>query len=211
MISLPINLSILGFFKYFNFFLDNFFALASIIGIEPAQTALKIILPVGISFYTFQTMSYTIDVYRKEIKPASKILDYALYVSFFPQLVAGPIERARNLLPQIQNPRLMNRTTLYEGMFLVSWGYFKKKFIVDNIAAFIPLYAKKISLTGSAAGDGGLILATTYAFLFQLYGDFSAYTDIARGTAKLLGFNLSIISSHPSTQLTSRRFGTAGT
>ena len=189
LVSLTVNLSILGFFKYFNFFLDNLYSIFSVLQINLDKPTLNIILPVGISFYTFQTLSYTIDVYRKEIKPERNILDYALYVSFFPQLVAGPIERAKKLLPQIRNPRYMSRGTLYEGFFLVSWGYFKKKFIVDNIASFLPFYYKLAS-SGSEPGGGSLVMGVTIAFLIQLYGDFSAYSDIARGTARLMGFNI---------------------
>ncbi len=188
-ISLFVNLSILGFFKYFNFFLDNLYSIFSLLHINLDKPTLKIILPVGISFYTFQTLSYTIDVFRRDIKPVKSFLDYALYVSFFPQLVAGPIERASRLIPQIQNPRYMSRGTLYEGFFLISWGYFKKKFIVDNIATFLPAYYKMVS-SGVEPGGGGLVMGVAIAFLIQLYGDFSAYSDIARGTARMMGFNI---------------------
>jgi len=182
-ISLAVNLSVLGFFKYFNFFLANFIALFAAIGIELHGPTWQIILPVGISFYTFQTVSYIIDVYRKDVAPAQNYFDYALYVAFFPQLVAGPIERGRNLMPQIVTPRTLSQDNVSEGIFLIYWGLFKKVFIADNLGAYLMLMDK-------TNPDGGLILVGMYMYMFQLYCDFSAYSDIARGTAKLLGFEL---------------------
>ena len=128
------NLSILGFFKYFNFFAHSLQALISRFGFFIQPRFLSIILPVGISFYTFQTMSYTIDIYRREMRPTKKFFDFALFVAFFPQLVAGPIERARRLLPQILAPRKLNLDKFYEGCYLIFWGLFQKIFIADNLA-----------------------------------------------------------------------------
>lgn len=187
-ISIGVNLTLLLFFKYFNFFLGNFLFLFNQFGVSLHAPAWKIILPVGISFYTFQTMSYSIDVYRKQLKPATNFFDYALFVSFFPQLVAGPIERAKNLLPQILNPRRLDPEKLTEGLFLIYWGLFKKIFIADNLGSFLAYFAKNPGVYQ----DGGFVWASTFTFLFQLYCDFSAYSDIARGTARLLGFELMV-------------------
>jgi D-alanyl-lipoteichoic acid acyltransferase DltB (MBOAT superfamily) len=187
-VSIGINLSVLFFFKYFHFFAENFIAFFSMFGLRLQSPAWKIILPVGISFYTFQTLSYTIDVYRKQIQPARNFLDYALYVSFFPQLVAGPIERAKNLLPQILKPRSITHEYVSEGLFLIYWGLFKKIFIADNLGAMLDVIGDPVS----HGGDGGLVLSFMYAFMFQLYCDFSAYSDIARGTARLMGFDIMV-------------------
>lgn len=188
-ISLMVNLGILGFFKYFLFLCENLAAVLSWIGIQLPIPDWNIILPVGISFYTFQTLSYTIDVYRGQIKPVRNFFDFALFVSFFPQLLAGPIERAGHLIPQIQSARTVSQQDLSEGFFLIYWGLFKKVFIADNLGIFLYLYGNPFQL-GQSAGDGGLILITGYAFFFQLYCDFSAYSDIARGLAMVMGFNL---------------------
>lgn len=187
-ISIGVNLAILGFFKYFNFFLDSLLNLTEFAGLDLHVATLKIILPIGISFYTFQTMSYTIDIYRKQLQPTRDFLDYALYVSFFPQLVAGPIERARNLLPQISNPRKLEPEQLTEGFFLIYWGLFKKIFIADNLGSFLAYFAQD----NTFFLNGGFVWASTWTFLFQLYCDFSAYSDIARGTAKLMGFEIMV-------------------
>lgn len=188
-LSLTVNLGLLGFFKYLLFLCDNIAGLLSFFGIILPTPSWNIILPVGISFYTFQTLSYTIDVYRSQIKPVRNFWDYALFVSFFPQLLAGPIERARSLLPQIQSPRTITSQRLSEGFFLIYWGFFKKIFIADNLGTFLHLYGNPSLLEQSGAG-GGMILITGYAFLFQLYCDFSAYSDIARGLAMVMGFEL---------------------
>ena len=190
-VSVFVNLSILGFFKYFNFFVDSLSSFSMWAGFNLSVPTFRILLPVGISFYTFQTLSYTIDVYRKKIKPANNFFDYALFVSFFPQLVMGPIERAKNLLPQIQQPRTFNTEKINEGFLLIYWGLFKKVFIADNIALFLSYFGNPVSADGSA-GDGGLVLAASYAFLIQLYCDFSAYSDIARGTAMVMGFDITV-------------------
>ncbi len=187
-LSIFFNLGLLGFFKYFGFFIDSANQLFNLLGVEnTANLRLNIILPVGISFYTFQTMSYTIDVARKKITPIRNYLDYSLYVAFFPQLVAGPIERAKNLIPQIVNKRHYKISNIRSGLWLVSWGLFKKVVVADNLAIVVD----KIFRTG-VEPDGISCLIGIYAFAFQIYGDFSGYSDIARGISKLLGFNLMV-------------------
>ncbi|GBC60623.1 MBOAT family protein [Desulfonema ishimotonii] len=188
-LSVGVNLSVLFFFKYFNFFIDNFVALFSLFGVSLHLPTWRIVLPVGISFYTFQTLSYTIDVYRRQVEPTRRFGDYALYVAFFPQLVAGPIERAKNLLPQILTPRHLNKGDLSEGLFLIYWGLFKKIFIADNIGGLLA-FSDHLPVQGEPTG--GVVLVSTYAFMFQLYCDFSAYSDIARGAARLLGFDIMV-------------------
>lgn len=195
-VSIVTNLSILGFFKYFNFFAESFSDLSiQLFGIAPNSLTLDIILPVGISFYTFQTMSYTIDVYRRELKSSDKLNGFAAYVSFFPQLVAGPIERGKHLLPQFQLPRAFpTGENLTEGVWLIVWGLFKKLVIADNVAliantVFAPYDAGNFS---NGTTDGLTLLIAVYAFAIQIYCDFSGYTDIARGTAKLFGFDLMV-------------------
>lgn len=188
------NLTILGVFKYYNFFADNFAALTqTLLGIAPSARALNIILPVGISFYTFQTMSYTIDVYRRRAQASHSLLEVATYVSFFPQLVAGPIERGKNLLPQFQRPRTINSFAVREGLWLVAWGLYKKMVIADNMAKIVNSTFGPFDNLGSVINvpeDGMRLLVAVYAFAFQIYCDFSGYSDIARGTAKLLGFDI---------------------
>lgn len=199
LLSVATNLTILGFFKYFNFFIDSTIDLLNLIGIPSNPTVLNIILPVGISFYTFQSMSYVIDIYNKKLDPAKNVFDYATYLSLFPPLIAGPIERGTNLLPQILQPRKITLDNCYEGGYLILWGLFKKVFIADNLAKMVdPVFS------GSGEYTGAQILVATYAFAFQIYCDFSGYTDIARGVAKCLGFNLILnfnlpyFSSNPS-------------
>ncbi|MCK4829780.1 MBOAT family protein, partial [bacterium] len=136
-ISIIVNLTLLGFFKYWDFFVDSFIALLSTIGIHGNVATLHIILPVGISFYTFQTMTYSIDIYRGKIEPTHNFFDFALFVSFFPQLVAGPIERAKNLLPQIHNKRHFDKDQMFRGFHLIFWGLFKKVFVADNLGIII--------------------------------------------------------------------------
>jgi len=186
-ISVVTNLGILGFFKYFNFFSGSLIDLFNSFGIHANFTTLHIILPVGISFYTFQTMSYTIDIYRDKMEPTNNFLDFALFVAFFPQLVAGPIERAKNLIPQVTNPRTMTYEKFYEGGYLIFWGLFKKVFIADNLARVVDIV---FSETG--VQNGWIVMLGVLAFAFQIYGDFSGYSDIARGIAKMMGFDLMI-------------------
>ncbi|MGH1471226.1 MAG: MBOAT family O-acyltransferase [Cellvibrionaceae bacterium] len=184
-ISVIVNLSFLGFFKYFNFFAESLTELTSVFGYTPSWFELNVILPVGISFYTFQTMTYTIDIYRKQLKPTHHFFDFALFVSFFPQLVAGPIERASNLLPQVLKSRKFSWEQTKEGAWLVIWGLFKKVYVADNLAVLVDKgFNNYASLTAPE------ICAVLIAFSFQIYCDFSGYTDIARGISKLLGFEL---------------------
>jgi alginate O-acetyltransferase complex protein AlgI len=194
--SICSNLLILGVFKYYNFFADNFTALMQgLFHITPETRTLNIILPVGISFYTFQTMSYTIDVYRKTAAASSSLLEVATYVSFFPQLVAGPIERGSHLLPQFQKSRSANLTEFQEGMWLIVWGLCKKMVIADNLAKIVNgTFAPFDNLSSAIAvpEDGMRLLIAVYAFAFQIYCDFSGYSDIARGTARLLGFDIMV-------------------
>jgi alginate O-acetyltransferase complex protein AlgI len=183
-VSLSCNLGILCIFKYYNFFIDNFQAVLQSMGLSPGIPTLQLVLPLGISFYTFRTLSYTIDIYRGKIDPRSSFIDYALFVSFFNQLQAGPIERAERFLPQIETERIWTWKNCERGFTLIILGYFKKMVIADNISFFVD----KIYMLDSP----GITLLTvgTFAFSIQIYVDFSGYTDIARGTAKLLGFNL---------------------
>jgi len=186
-ISVFANLSLLGFFKYFNFFADSFAALLGMFGMEAGFVTLNIVLPVGISFYTFQTMSYTIDIYRRKLEPTRNFLDFALFVSFFPQLVAGPIERAVNLLPQIVSPRRITTGQINSGLFLIIWGYYKKVVIADNVG----MIADRI-FNGYTQYQGLDLLIGILAFTVQILCDFSGYSDIARGLARLMGFELMV-------------------
>lgn len=183
-VSLITNLSILGFFKYYDFFADSLVRLAFSIGLEFSLPALKIILPVGISFYTFQSMSYTIDVYRGKLRSTKDVIDLMLYVSLFTQLVAGPIERGIHLLPQILKPRQVNPENFSSGVQLAFIGLFKKIVIADNMAVLVN------SVFRTADPLGAEVILGTYAFALQIYCDFSGYTDIARGTARMLGFDI---------------------
>lgn len=184
-LSIVLNLCFLGFFKYFNFFIDNFSEAISFFGFKPNVWSLKIILPVGISFYTFHGLSYIIDVYKDKIKPVKSIVDYALFVSFFPLLVAGPIERATHLLPQIQKKRTFNYAKSVDGLRQILWGLVKKIVIADNCATYVNMiFDNPNDYSGSSLVIGAIL------FSFQIYGDFSGYSDIALGTARLLGIEL---------------------
>ena len=184
-ISLIANIGLLGFFKYFNFFIDSFIDLSTAFGFSINSRSLNIILPVGISFYTFQTLSYTIDIYRYKIEPTKDIIAFFAFVSFFPQLVAGPIERAAHLLPQFEKKRFFDYDKAVDGLRQILWGLFKKIVIADSCARNVDfIFANYNSLSGSV-----LLLGTIY-FAFQIYGDFSGYSDIAIGTAKLFSFDL---------------------
>ena len=183
--SIIVNLGFLGFFKYYNFFLDNFIEAFTFFGHPINPQGLNIILPVGISFYTFQTLSYTIDVYRKRLEPTRNFIAFAAFVSFFPQLVAGPIERATNLLPQFYKKRVFDYNKAVDGLKQILWGMFKKVVIADNAAETVNLiFSNSDDYSGST-----LILGVVF-FAFQIYGDFSGYSDIAIGTSRLFGFNL---------------------
>lgn len=184
-LSILVNLGFLGFFKYFNFFLDNFVSAFSFFGVPMQSRSLNIILPVGISFYTFQTMSYTIDVYKRKLEPTRSIVDFAAFVSFFPQLVAGPIERATNLLPQFYKHRKFEYSKAVDGLRQILWGLFKKIVIADNCAVFANLI-----FNDSSDYSGSTLVLGALFFAFQIYGDFSGYSDIAIGTSRLFGFDL---------------------
>ena len=183
--SICVNLGFLGFFKYANFFLVNFTAAFSFFGSEIATHSLDIILPVGISFYTFQTLSYTIDVYKQKLEPTNDFIVFSAFVSFFPQLVAGPIERATNLLPQFYKKRTFELSKAVDGMRQILWGLFKKIVIADSCAEL----ANQI-FNNSAEMNGSTLVLGALFFTFQIYGDFSGYSDIAIGTSRLFGFNL---------------------
>ena len=183
--SIIANLGFLGFFKYYNFFLDNFITAFSFFGAEIKANSLNIILPIGISFYTFQTLSYSIDVFKRKLEPTKDFIAYAAFVSFFPQLVAGPIERATHLLPQFYKNREFDYSKAVDGMRQILWGLFKKIVIADNCAQFANLI-----FNNSADLNGSTLVLGALFFTFQIYGDFSGYSDIAIGTARLFGFDL---------------------
>lgn len=184
-LSITVNLGILGFFKYYNFFIDNFIAAFSFFGTKLSLSSIEIILPVGISFYTFQTLSYTIDVYKNKLRPDYNLVQFCAFVSFFPQLVAGPIERASNLLPQFSKKREFTYKSASNGLRQILWGFAKKLIIADNCAQLVdPIFSNHTDYPGSI-----LILGAVF-FAFQIYCDFSGYSDIAIGTARLFGFNL---------------------
>jgi D-alanyl-lipoteichoic acid acyltransferase DltB (MBOAT superfamily) len=186
-VSVVSNLGILGFFKYFGFFTASFQNFLSYFGLQLQSPLLHIILPVGISFYTFQSLSYTIDVYRKELKATKNFFDFSLFVTYFPQLVAGPIERATHLLPQVLSPRKIRLDQFYEGCYLIFWGLFQKVFVADNLAKIVDPVFK------SAAPYNGIsVLIALYAFAFQIYCDFAGYSNIARGLGKCMGFDIMV-------------------
>ena len=191
-ISLAGNLGMLGFFKYYNFFVSSWIEAWSSVGITMEASTLNIILPVGISFYTFQTLSYTIDVYRKEMQPTKSFIDFAAFVTFFPQLVAGPIERASHLLPQFYKNRTFDYQNAVDGVKLIIWGMFKKVVVADNCAFFV----NKIFENPEAYSSGELFVGMVF-FAFQIYGDFSGYSDMAIGISKLFGFDLMVNFKFP--------------
>jgi alginate O-acetyltransferase complex protein AlgI len=183
--SIGFNLGVLGVFKYFNFFVDSAAAGLAALGLEVDFPTLQVILPVGISFYTFQTMSYTLDIYRRQLEPTPSFLDFAVYVSLFPQLVAGPIERAAHLLPQLARLGAGGNRADLSGFGLIALGVFKKAVIADNVAVLVELSYADPSATHPAA-----LWIGTYAFAIQIYCDFSGYSDIAVGLGRLLGLDL---------------------
>lgn len=183
--SILVNLGFLGFFKYYNFFLDNLVMGFSFFGKDINPRGLNIILPVGISFYTFQTLSYSIDVYKRKMEATRDFIAFAAFVSFFPQLVAGPIERAKNLLPQFFQKRTFEYDKAVDGSKQILWGFFKKVVIADNCA----IYANMI-FNNSADYSGSTLVLGVLFFTFQIYGDFSGYSDIAIGVSRLFGFSL---------------------
>jgi len=200
-LSVGTNLTILGIFKYFNFFTASLAGLLGSVGFEVGDgLLLGIVLPVGISFYTFQTISYSVDVYRGELEPTTRFADFALFVAFFPQLVAGPIERAKVLLPQILRDRQFSLQQFVDGLALIFWGLFMKVFVADNLAPIVDSQFSDPEVTGFGA------LIGVYAFAFQIYGDFAGYSNVARGCAKLLGIELMVNFRFPYISLNPSEF-----
>lgn len=190
--SLVANLGLLGFFKYFNFFIDSFASLLTSAGLHADIPTLRIILPVGISFYTFQTMSYSLDIYRRQLRCTRDPIAFFAFVTFFPQLVAGPIERARDLLPQFLVPRRFDRDKATDGLRQILWGFFKKVVIADNMSGHVQSIYSNYAILDS------LTLALgTFFFAVQIYCDFSGYSDIAIGVSRLFGFSLSRNFAYP--------------
>jgi len=190
-LSIVSNFGMLGFFKYFNFFIDNVHAVLAAAGYDVGMPVLRVLLPVGISFYTFQAMSYTVDVFRGELRARRNLLDVAVFISFFPHLVAGPIQRASYLLPQVEGERRFSVEKAETGFYLIVWGFFKKLVIADNVGVI----ANKVFALSDPSFE--ILWAGVFAFAIQIYADFSAYTDIARGTSRWLGFELTQNFDHP--------------
>jgi D-alanyl-lipoteichoic acid acyltransferase DltB (MBOAT superfamily) len=190
-ISIASNFGMLGFFKYFNFFADNVATVFAAANLQVSPPVLRVILPVGISFYTFQAMSYTVDVFRGELRARRRLLDVAVFISFFPHLVAGPIQRASFLLPQVEAERRFSLPKAASGFYLMVWGFFKKLVIADNVGVI----ANKVFALHDPSFE--ILWAGVFAFAIQIYADFSAYTDIARGSSRWLGFELTENFDHP--------------
>jgi alginate O-acetyltransferase complex protein AlgI len=190
--SITVNLGILFVFKYFNFFTATLTRLLHVVALDPGVHLLQVVLPLGISFYTFHNISYIVDVYHERVSPTRDFVEFGLYVALFPQLIAGPIARPAHLLPQIQAPRRITYEMFRTGAWLILLGYFKKVVLADNMAAFTkPLFDNPGSFHGTE------VLFGLYAFAFQIYGDFSGYSDIARGLSNLMGFDLMVNFRHP--------------
>lgn len=193
-VSLIMNLGFLGFFKYFNFFIDSFVDLLLALGVEnPNRPLISVLLPPGISFYTFQAVAYIVDVHNRHLKPSRSLVDYALFISLFPHLIAGPIQRPSHLLPQVEAPRRLDQSQIFDGLMLIAMGLFRKCVIADNCA---------LIADGAFSGRLGepslaVLMIGAYAFALQIYGDFSGYSDIARGSAKLLGFEFMVNFRQP--------------
>ena len=183
--SMTMNLGVLGFFKYCNFFIDNAIALADALGLELSRPTLQIVLPVGISFFTFQSLSYTLDVYRRQLKPATNLRDYLFVAAFFPQLVAGPITRPAFFLPQLVDTRIVTPQEVRHFLVIFLIGYFKKAGIADNVAPFIDRVFDAPEAFGAMAS-----LTATWLYAAQIYCDFSGYSDMAIATAGLMGYRL---------------------
>jgi alginate O-acetyltransferase complex protein AlgI len=192
LLSLVACLGVLFYFKYANFFADGLIRVLNTLGMEAGSFTLKVILPVGISFYTFQALSYVIDIKRGQIKATHNLVDFSLYISFFPQLVAGPIERGSHFLPQVQSERPFCFKNIRIGAWLILLGYFKKVVVADNCAQLANMV-----FNNPKGADGFLTLLGVYAFAFQIYGDFSGYSDIARGLARCFGFDLMVNFRRP--------------
>ena len=184
--NIILNIGILAVFKYFDFFSESLRLLFAGFGMEIDSVTLNLVLPVGISFYTFQALSYSIDVYRRNVEPTRDVVAFFAYISFFPQLVAGPIERSTNLLPQFSKPRVFDYDKAVDGCRQILWGFFKKLVIADNCALFVD-----VAFSADNSSSGSSLLIAAILFSFQIYGDFSGYSDIAIGTAKLFGIQLS--------------------
>ena len=193
-IAVMVNLGVLGFFKYFNFFADSLTASLTALG-APAYThsVLRIVLPPGISFYTFQAVAYIIDVYKGKLKPAESFVDYALFISFFPHLVAGPIQRPSHLLPQVQQPRQFHSDSFFDGLMLILSGMFRKCVVADSCA----MVADAAFSGRMGPPNAGIVLVGMYAFAWQIYADFSGYSDMARGSAQLMGFHFMVNFRQP--------------
>jgi D-alanyl-lipoteichoic acid acyltransferase DltB (MBOAT superfamily) len=186
-LSMALNLGMLGYFKYCNFFAESLQAVLARLGFSISLAHLNVVLPIGISFYTFQSMSYVIDVYRRDLKPTRNFIEFAAFVSFFPHLVAGPIMRPTSLLPHVAARRTFRLAQFNEGAYLIAWGLTKKVVVADNLARIVnDLFGRWQTL------DGGLALIAVYAFAFQIYCDFSGYTDAARGIVQRLGYELTL-------------------
>ncbi|MFH1699596.1 MAG: MBOAT family O-acyltransferase, partial [Candidatus Zixiibacteriota bacterium] len=185
-ISLIINLGLLGYFKYFNFFADSFIVLANTVGWNVTWTAANIILPVGISFYTFQSISYTVDIYRRQLEPNNSLIDFAAFVAFFPQLVAGPIVRAKEFVFQLEAKRVFNANDFEAGLRRFLFGFFKKAFIADTLAMHLvePAFANPTEYSGAT------LWLALIGWTFQIYADFSGYSSMAIGSARMLGFKI---------------------
>ncbi len=191
--SLALNFCFLGYFKYFNFFVDSFAGLATLAGFQQLPHALwKVILPPAISFYTFQEVAYIVDVYQRKLDPADSLLDYALFISFFPHLIAGPIQRPGHLLPQVHQARRFDPEKAFDGCMLILSGLFRKCVIADSCAQLA-----NAAFDGRMGSSAWVTLLGAYAFAFQIYGDFSGYSDIARGSAQLLGFHFMVNFRQP--------------
>jgi D-alanyl-lipoteichoic acid acyltransferase DltB (MBOAT superfamily) len=192
-VSLVINFAILGLFKYFNFFVDSFTHVLAGAGVHPSKSLLRIILPPGISFYTFQEVAYIVDVYKRRLPAAKSFVEYALFISLFPHLIAGPIQRPNHLLPQVQGERTFQADKFFNGILLILSGLFRKCVVADNCA----LLANAAFSGGFGNANIGVLAIGAYAFAWQIYGDFSGYSDIARGSAQLLGFHFMVNFRQP--------------
>jgi alginate O-acetyltransferase complex protein AlgI len=192
--SLVLNFSFLGVFKYFNFFVDSMVSLSALLGMKQIPVSLwRILLPPGISFYTFQEVAYIVDVYHRKVEPAKSLVDYALFISLFPHLIAGPIQRPSHLLPQVQKPRVWDPQKAFHGLLMILEGLFRKVVIADNCALIA-----NAAFAGNFGGPNTMtVLLGTYAFAWQIYGDFSGYSSIARGSAQLLGFHFMVNFRQP--------------
>jgi alginate O-acetyltransferase complex protein AlgI len=192
-VSITVNLVFLGFFKYFNFFVDSAATVLGTLGLHVSVPVLRVLLPPGISFYTFQELAYIVDVYNRKIEPAESLVDYALFITLFPHLIAGPIQRPSHLLPQVQNDRHLDWRKMSDGVMLILTGLFRKVVIADNCA----LVANSVFSGHFGAPNGPILLLGAYAFAWQIYGDFSGYSDIARGSAQLIGFHFMVNFRQP--------------